>query len=90
MVVLAVLPAALSSKTIMRQVDSNQVTDSSIDSEREVFRRTKFWCVRLGTWSEKRCSYFGALGAGIRIEGGECCLSVPDRNCMLEMELSQS
>ena len=40
----------------MRQVDSNQVTGSSMDSEREMFRRTKFWCVRLGTWSARYLS----------------------------------
>jgi hypothetical protein len=34
----------------MRKVDSNQVTGSSMYSEREMFRRTKLWCVRLGTW----------------------------------------
>ena len=39
---LAILPATLSSHTIMRQVESSQTTGSSMDSETEMFSRTRF------------------------------------------------
>ena len=39
---LAVLPATLSSQTIIKQVDSSQVTGSSMDSVVEKFSNTRF------------------------------------------------